>query len=181
MEQRGPGYQSTTAVYLPSNPSHGRRMRHMRARLWFRWTVTVANRGSGTTNPNQYRMHRARLHLTTAHDRLRSTARFSTASAFRALVHVQLTWLHRATTASCGTATPGTLYASPNPLHSTTGVRLTTVRPTPHGALDSPRRPSDRLGWFRHPAALRQTLHPEFRLNELREQTNLAGDVLAAH
>lgn len=143
--------QAMTDVYLPSNTSNSRCTRYMRTRLRFRWTVTVANRGSGTTNPNQYRMYRTWLHLTTAHDRLRSTARFSTASSFRALVHVQLTRLHRATTASCGTATPGTLYTSPHPLHSTTGVRLINARPTPLDTLDSLRLCSANFDSQRHP------------------------------
>ena len=126
----------------------------MRTRLRFRWTITVGNRGPGTTNPNQYRMYRAWLHLTIAHDRLRPTARFPGASSFRALVHVQLTRLHRTATASCSTATPGTLYASPHPLHSTTGVRLTNVRPTPLDTLDSLRASSADFGSLRHPRSL---------------------------
>lgn len=128
----------------------------MHARLRFRWTVTVTNRGSSTTNPNQDWMYRTWLHLTTAHDRLWSATRFPTTSTFRALVHVQLTRLYRATTASCGTATPGTLYTSPHPLHSTTGVRLANVRPTPLDALDSPRRTSANFGSSRHPPVFRQ-------------------------
>lgn len=140
-----------TDVYLPSNTSNSRCTWYMRTRLRFRWTVTVANRGSGTTNSNQYRMYRTWLHLTTTDDRLRSTARFSTASSFRALVHVQLTRLHRATTASCGTATPGTLYTSPHPLHSTTGVRLINARPTPLDILDSLRLYSANFDSQRHP------------------------------
>lgn len=123
----------------------------MRTGLRFGWTVAVANRGSSTTNPNQHRMHRTRLHLTIAHNRLRSTAGFATAAAFRALVHVQLTRLHGTTTASSCTATPGALYASPHPLHSTTGVRLTNARPTPLDALDSPRQSSTNFGPLRHP------------------------------
>lgn len=138
-------------VYLPSNPPYSRCTRYMRTRLWFRWTVTVANPGSSTTNPYQYRMYRTWLHLTTTHNCLRSTTRFPTASSFRALVHVQLTRLYRATTASCGTATPGTLYTSPHPLHSTTGVRLTNIRPTPLDSLDSSRQPSANFGSFRNP------------------------------
>lgn len=103
-------------------------------------------------------MYRAWLHLTTAHDRLRSTARFPTASSFRALVHVQLTRLYRATTANCGTATPGTLYASPHPLHSTTGVRLANAHPTPLDTLDSPRPSSANFGSLRHPPVFWQPL-----------------------
>ena len=81
-------------------------------------------------------MHRARLHLTATDDGLGSaagtTAGFTAATAaLRALVHVQLARLHGATATSRGTTTPGTLYASPHPLHSKTGVRLTISRPTP--------------------------------------------------
>lgn len=121
------------SFYLPSDSTHGRRTRrYVRTGLRFGWTVAVGNRGPSATNPNQNRVNRARLHLTTAHDRLRSAAGFpAAAAAFRALVHVQLTRLHRTATTGCCTATPGALYASPHPLHSTTGVRLTNLHPTP--------------------------------------------------
>lgn len=81
-------------------------------------------------------MHRARLHLAAADDGLGSaagtTAGFTAATAaLRALVHVQLARLHGAAATGRGTATPGTLYASPHPLHSKTGVRLTINHPTP--------------------------------------------------
>jgi len=79
-------------------------------------------------------MHRTRLYLATAHDGLRpaSAGLAATPAALGALVHVQLARLHgAAATGGCGAATPGTLYASPHPLHSTTGVLLTIARPTP--------------------------------------------------
>jgi len=81
-------------------------------------------------------MHRTRLHLTAADNGLGSAtgtaAGLTTAAAaLRALVHVQLARLNGTAATGRGTATPGTLYASPHPLHSTTGVRLTIGRPTP--------------------------------------------------
>lgn len=160
-EQRASGWRrrdgdgngaSSETVHLPSNSSDSGRARYVGAGLRFERAVAVANRGPSATNPNQHRMHGARLHLTTAHDRLRTTAGLAAAAAaFRALIHVQLTRLHRAATSSCTSTTPGTLYASPHPLHSTTGVRLTDVRPTPLDALDSPRRSSANFGSHRHP------------------------------
>lgn len=118
----------------------------MRTGLRFRRTV-AADDGCGgggrssssrsrTTDPDQHWVHRARLHLTAADDSLGPAAGAAAgftaaAAALRALVHVQLARLHGAAATGRGTATPGTLYASPHPLHSTTGVRLTIGRPTP--------------------------------------------------
>jgi hypothetical protein len=130
---------SRSGIYLPSHPPRGRSSLCVRTGLQVRWTVTAdgGSRGGGwssTTYPDEHRMYRTRLHLATAHDGLgpASAGLAATPATLGALVHVQLTRLHGAAAASDrGAATPGTLYASPHPLHSTTGVLLTIGRPTP--------------------------------------------------
>lgn len=136
---RGTKHRATpcavTFIYLPSDPSRGRSsLLCVRTRLRVRWTVAADGGRSRTTDPDQHRMHRTRLHLTVADDGLRPAGLTAAAAALRALVHVQLTRLHGTAATSRGTAAPGTLYASPHPLHSTTGVRLAIGRPTPPSA-----------------------------------------------
>lgn len=127
-----------SGVYLPSDPPRGRPSLCVRTGLRVRRAVAAddGRRRSRTTYPDEHRMHRTRLHLAAAHDRLgpaAAAAGLTTAATLRALVHVQLARLHGAAAAAGrgGTTTTGTLYASPHPLHSTTGVRLTIGHPTP--------------------------------------------------
>lgn len=133
-KRRLPKHPKTCAkndVYLPSDPPRGRTsLLCVRTGLRVRRTI-AADGGPRTTNSDQHRMHRAWLYLAVADDGLRPAGLTAAAAALRALVHVQLTRLHGTAATSCGTAAPGTLDASPHPLHSTTGVRLPIGRPTP--------------------------------------------------
>lgn len=178
--------QRDVCLYLPSDSSRGRSSLYMRTGLRVRRTVAAGDgrgRGGGsggrsrTADPDEHRMHRTRLHLAAADDSLRSTAAgfATTAAALRALIHVQLTRLYgTAATSRGGTATPGTLYASPHPLHSTTGVRLTIGHP-PHTTVTrdgararKPLRSSPRgLGRARLPVTLRGMKSPFGRPTEM--------------
>lgn len=131
-------------LYLPSDSSPGLASLLMRTglRVW-RTIAADDDRGGGssgrscTTDPDEHRVHWTRLYLAAADDGLGPAAPgFTTSAALRALVHVQLAGLHGATAAGRdGTATPGALYASPHPLHSTTGVRLTIGYPHPFNTV----------------------------------------------
>lgn len=162
----------------------------MRAGLRVRRTV-AADDGRGrdgrsggwscTTYPDKHRMYRTRLYLAAADDGLGSAAAGFTAAAaaLRALVHVQLTRLYGTAAAGRGTATPGTLYASPHPLHSTTGVRLTIGHPLHITVIRArtrkPLRSSPRgLGCARLPVALRGMISP-FRAMDRNAETPRAG------
>lgn len=162
----------------------------MRTGLRVRRTVAAGDgrgRGGGSggrsrsTDPDEHRMHRTRLYLAAADDSLGSAAAgfAAAAAALRALVHVQLTRLYGTAATGRGTATPGTLYASPHPLHSTTGVRLTIGHP-PHVTVSrararartrKPLRSSPRdLGCTRLPVALRGMKSP-FRATDRNAET----------
>lgn len=178
--------QRDVCLYLPSDSSRSRSSLYMRAGLRVRRTVAADDgrgRGGGcggrsrTADPDEHRMHRTRLYRAAADDSLRSAATgFAAATAaLRALVHVQLARLYGTAAAGRGgTATPGTLYASPHPLHSTTGVRLTIGHPlhitvTRDGArARKPLRSSPRgLGRVRRPVALRGMKSPFERPTEV--------------
>lgn len=134
----------------------------MRTRLGLGRTVAAVERPRAPNSDEDW-VNGTGLNLAAAYYSLRPAglaSRAATAS-LRTLVHVQLTGLSGTAASSRGTATPGALHTFPHPLHSTTGVPLTSAHPIP-----AVRPVSTPLGAPRH-LSTRSALPVPTRLREL--------------